>query len=65
MKVYIVYDYVSGYHATFDSEEKMIDFIIKEKIQWLKNLGENYNKGEDYSIYITEMNAGWDGLKRK
>ena len=64
MKVYVVYDYVSGYHAAFDSEEKMNDFIIKEKIQWLKNLGEEYTMGEDYSICVTEMNKGWDGLKR-
>lgn len=36
MKVYVVYDYVSGYHAAFDSEEKMNDFIIKKKSNGLK-----------------------------
>ena len=60
MKIYLVYDFVSGYYAAFDSEEKMNDFITEEKIQWLKNLGEDYIEGEDYGTYITEINKGWN-----
>lgn len=59
MKIYLVYDFASGYYAAFDSEEKMNNFITEEKIQWIKNLGEDYIKGEDYGIYITEINKGW------
>lgn len=59
MKIYLVYDFVSGYYAAFDSEEKMNDFIKEEKIRWIKNLGEDYIEGEDYSIYIPEINKGW------
>lgn len=59
MKIYLINDYVSGYYAAFDSEEKMNDFIKKEKIKWIKNLGEDYIEGEDYNTYIIEINKGW------
>lgn len=59
MKIYLINDFASGYYAAFDSEEKMNNFITEEKIQWLKNLGEDYIEGEDYGTYIAEINKGW------
>lgn len=59
MKIYLINDYVGRYYAAFDSEEKMNDFIKKEKIKWIKNLGKDYIEGEDYNTYIIEINKGW------
>ena len=59
MKIYIVYDICSGFYAAFDSRVKMNDFLLGEKILFLKEIGKDYLIHEDYEIYTCELNNGW------
>ena len=60
MNVYVVYDFVSGAYAVFDNEKDLNNFITKEKITWLKVVGQDYLEEEDYRIISCQVNGDWN-----
>lgn len=55
-KVYIIHNFVAGFYAVFDSEKKLKDFIIKEKINYLKEINEDFLEHEDYCVVTCNLN---------